>query len=226
MATTSDSSSPPLTSSESMHATQVQVHDNGVLAGTQVVNTDGTWQLLLNNLTQGSHIMTASSDGTTSNPWAVNVTAASGSEDWADVPAQLFPANTFYVCPSGLIIIIYNSSPTPNWEQTQIKTINGRKVLDAGNPPLPSTALFSLFFPVPAARITINVEQGFHPLSGSKMTFFSDNNFTTEHVLSDNDGLRGEHTYRLNGPVRLVRFEYLTFSATNPNMSSIRWSND
>lgn len=226
MAITSDNSSPPSTSSESIQSKEVQLHDNGVLAGTAVANPNGAWQLMLNNLTEGSHIMTASSGGTTSNQWAVNVSAASGNEDWADIPEQVFGDHTFYVCKSGLILVIFDSKAP--YSATKITTLNYKKVLAVGPHGSPSAVIteFGLLLPAPATRIKVNVAQKFRPYDISKITFFGDNNFVIPYVLSERDGDVGEHVYPIGIPVRLVRWTCRSYDGSPFNFSSISWSND
>jgi len=170
--------------------------------------------------------MTASSGGTTSNQYAITVNATSGSEDWADVPKQVFGHHSFCVCKSGLIIIIFTAS-TSRFAPS-IKTINQKKVLNvpSGGDTEYLSSEFGLLFPTPATRITVNVVQKFRPYGNSRITSFRDDNFISEHPLSDNDGAVGEHTFQIGVPVRLVRWTCWSYDGSPFNFSNISWSSD
>jgi len=157
MATTSDNSSPPSTPSESIQSKDVQLHDNGVLAGTAVANPNGAWQMTLNNLSEGSHIMTASSDGTVSNDWVVNVQARSGSENFENFPVQRLEDKHVYIGKSGLIICIMKATSNVTAE---ILNVNQRKALVLTySGEQPSTLEFVL--PTEANRVTFGAAKTF-----------------------------------------------------------------
>lgn len=84
----------------------VELYDDGDFTGHATTTSNNKWEYLLEDLTEGTHIMTAKSDGIESEPRIIQILASSGSEDWKGFEGRQLTTQQIYFGKSGLAFYV------------------------------------------------------------------------------------------------------------------------